>query len=370
MKVMVLAGGPDRERAVSLRSGAQVAAALRVAGHDVRERDMGPEDLAALEEFARWTADGPDQPDAPGNGTTPRASDDGELEGGNEGGGGGGVVFPVFHGKWGEGGGCQALLEAAGVAFVGCGSEAARRCFDKAQTKRLLEARGLPTPAWELVAVTDRPTLEPPVVIKPVDEGSSIDLRLCPDAASLGAAWSELAGSGRHGALLVERLIRGRELTVGVVVGEGNAAADAATASALNEPRDEAGNEGGTEGGGGGVGALPVIRIVPATEFYDYQAKYERDDTRYEFDAVDPAIEAQLRHLATQVFTELGCRHLARVDLFLDADDRPWVIEVNTLPGFTDHSLMPRAARHAGLAMPALVDRLVRAAAAEHLANR
>ena len=302
MKVLVLAGGPDRERPVSLKSGAQVAAALREAGHEVRERDMGPGDVAALAELQEDPVD---------------------------------VVFPVFHGKWGEGGGCQLLLEAAGVAFVGCGSDAARRCFDKSATKWKLESRGLPTPEWELMKVTGRPTLEPPVVIKPNDEGSSIDLRLCRDAAALESAWAELAGSGRHEALLVERMIVGREMTVGVVV-------------------DEQGK----------ARALPSIRIVPATEFYDYQAKYERDDTRYEFDAVDPAIEAQLRHLAEAVFAELGCRHLARVDLFLDADDRPWVIEVNTLPGFTDHSLLPMAAKRSGLALPALVDRLVRLAAA------
>ncbi len=262
--------------------------------------DLGPGDTAALDQFA------------------------------------GDVVFPVFHGKWGEGGPAQALLEASGRAFVGCRADAARLCFDKWATKAVVREGGWPTPEAELTAVTDRPRLGPPAVIKPNDEGSSIDLRICRDQAALDAGWAELAGSGRHEALLVERLVEGREMTVGVIVDEAGVAT-----------------------------VLPSIEIVPATAFYDYQAKYERDDTRYVFGGVSAAVEAELGALATGVFGALGCRHLARVDLFLDPAGRPWVIEVNTLPGFTDHSLLPMAAGQAGLAMPALVDRLVRAAAGE-----
>jgi D-alanine-D-alanine ligase len=307
MRVMVLCGGPDRERGVSLHSGAQVAAALAAAGHGVIVRDLGPGDTAALDEFE------------------------------------GDVVFPVFHGKWGEGGPCQALLAARGRPFVGCREAAARLCFDKAATKRALIEAGVPTPAFALVGTAGTPggqelreqlgALDVPVVVKPNDEGSSIDLRLCRDAAALKTAWAELAP--RHETLLVEQLVTGREMTVGVIV-------------------DEAGRP----------TALPSIQIVPATAFYDYQAKYERDDTRYLFDTLDAELEQRMRELAVRVFEVLGCRHLARVDLFVDAEDRPWVIEVNTLPGFTDHSLLPMAAARARLAMPALVDRLVLQAAA------
>lgn len=298
MKVMVLAGGPDREREVSLQSGAQVAAALRDAGHEVLERDLSPSDMASLDEFETW---------------------------------GGEVVFPVFHGKWGEGGGAQALLEARGFAFVGCREDAARLCFDKTRTKRALLDAGLPTPEFELVSSDAQPTLEPPVVVKANDEGSSIDLVICHDRAGLDTAWKDL--SSRHDALLVERFVTGREMTVGVVAAEHGKAV-----------------------------ALPSIQIIPATAFYDYQAKYERDDTQYLFDAVPPEIERQLGALAVDTFRVLGCRQLSRVDLFLDQDGRPWVIEVNTLPGFTTHSLLPMAARRAGIEMPALVDRLVRGA--------
>lgn len=302
MKVMVLAGGPDREREVSLQSGANVAAALRAAGHEVIERDLSPSDTAALDEFSTW-----------------RASS-------------GGVVFPVFHGKWGEGGGAQALLEARGLAFVGCRSDAARLCFDKAATKRALIDGGLPTPEFELVKTIDRPRLLPPVVVKANDEGSSIDLEICHDQAALDAAWDAL--SPRHESLLVEQFVKGREVTVGVI-----------------ERID------------GKLEALPVIEIKPATAFYDYQAKYVRDDTQYLFESLPGALETQLRGLAAEVFTTLGCRHLSRVDLFVSEDGRPWVIEVNTLPGFTSHSLLPMAARRAGVEMPALVDGLVGLAA-------
>ncbi|MEM6458145.1 MAG: D-alanine--D-alanine ligase [Planctomycetota bacterium] len=301
MKVMVLAGGPDRERPVSLKSGTRVAAALREAGHEVIERDLSPSDTAALDEFVGWAG----------------AED---------------VVFPVFHGRWGEGGGAQALLDERGLAYVGCRAAAARLCCDKAATKRVLLEHGLPTPAFEVVDADRPPTLAPPVVLKPVDDGSSIDLVIAHDAAARDAAYRDLIT--RNPALLVERFVAGRELTVGVV-----------------------------EAAAGRPEALPSIHIVPATAFYDYAAKYERDDTRYEFDAVSPAAEAALRELAVSTFTALGCRHLARVDVFLDGEDRPWVIEVNTLPGFTDHSLLPMAAARAGRAMPALVDHLVHRAA-------
>ncbi|MEM1110167.1 MAG: D-alanine--D-alanine ligase [Planctomycetota bacterium] len=308
MKVMVLAGGPDREREVSLMSGKEVAAALREAGHDVIERDLSPSDTAALDEFAQWCMESP----------------------------GPGVVFPIFHGKWGEGGGAQKLLDERGVAYVGCREAAARLCTDKTQTKQALIEQSLPTPAFELIscaAGSPGPTLTPPVVVKPNDDGSSIDLAICHDQKALDTAWAEL--SSRNDTLLVERFIKGREMTVGVIEDE------------HGQPL-----------------ALPSIHIVPATEFYDYEAKYIRDDTQYRFDT-SPELESRLGELAVDVFCTLGCRHLSRVDVFVDERDQPWVIEVNTLPGFTTHSLLPMAAARVGLPMPALVDRLVQRAATE-----
>ena len=255
-----------------------MAAALREAGHEVMERDLGPGDHAALVEFVGWAGD---------------------------------VLFPVFHGRWGEGGEAQRLLDERGFRYVGCREAAARLCFDKAATKAALRGAGLPTPDWALVDTVGGAAEFPaemglvggPVVLKPNDDGSSIDLALCRDEATLRAAWAEL--SGRNPRLLVERLVTGREVTVSVLdVGDG-------------------------------VRALPPICIEPATEFYDYAAKYERDDTRYLFDFASPDVTQALGELSERVFRVLGVRHLCRVDLFLDEAERPWVIEVNTLPGFT-----------------------------------
>src|SRR5690606_21079307 len=137
LNVLVLAGGPDRERAVSLKSGAEVAAALRAAGHSVREADIHPDDLSALDAFVDWPGD---------------------------------VVFPVLHGKWGEGGGLQRILDERGLPYVGCGGPAAKLCMDKYRTKLALVAQGLPTPPFEFVGVGQPITLRPPLVVKAPDE--------------------------------------------------------------------------------------------------------------------------------------------------------------------------------------------------------
>lgn len=323
LDVLVLCGGPDRERDVSLQSGAQVAAALREAGHRVTEGDLGPSDTAALDAFAAEHKAAFAAEHQAAFAATHAEHDNA-------------VVFPVFHGKWGEGGGAQALLEKSGLPYVGCRPQAAALCMDKTSTKLVLRDAELPTPDYELVDTAFEPNMTAPVVIKPNDEGSSLDLRICPDAESLADAWAQLAP--RHDWLLVERLVTGREITIGVVEN------DHATPV-----------------------ALPPIQIVPATDVYDYEAKYERNDTEYRFDlGLDAKATAALQDLAVRAFTALGVRHLGRVDLFLeqtpDEPDRPWIIEVNTLPGFTTHSLLPMACAHAGRTLPELVDHLVRLA--------
>ncbi len=304
LNILVLRGGPDRERPVSMKSGAQVAAALREAGHDVREADIGPGDLAALDDFAAWPGD---------------------------------VVFPVLHGKWGEGGPLQEILDERRLPYVGCPAPAARLCIDKHRTKLVLEQHHIDTPAFELLAPGQPATLPPPVVVKVPEEGSSIGLAICHDQAARDHALYELRDLANK--LLVEQFIPGAEVTVGVI-----SSAD-----------------------GKSITALPPIHIVPATSFYDYDAKYDRDDTQYRFDLPggQPVIDT-LQELALRAHKSLGCRHLSRVDFILDADHRPWCLEINTMPGFTTHSLLPMAARHAGLDMPALTDRLARLAAANH----
>lgn len=252
------------------------------------------------------------------------------------------VVFPALHGRWGEGGGLQAELEARGAVYVGSGPGAAAVCMDKAATKAALAEVSLGEGVGMLASrVVTRAEVEEdgweeglagPVVVKPVDEGSSLGLVLAMEEATRDAAVREQVG--RLGRALVERYVKGREVTVGVLgCGDGKAE------------------------------ALPVIEITPASAFYDYATKYERDDTGYAFGTMGSALEARLRAAAVKAHDHLGCRDLSRADFMVDGEGGAWLLEVNTMPGFTPHSLLPMAAGQAGLGFSELCDRLVRLAA-------
>jgi D-alanine-D-alanine ligase len=297
--ILVLLGGPDAERAVSLMSGAAVAEALMQTGRfrvidriidTVTADDLRP--LVARENVS--------------------------------------AIFPVLHGRWGEGGPLQEVLEELDLPYVGSGPRAAALAMDKLATKTMLAADQVPTPPARQLMPEDECDLAPPLVLKPVDDGSSVDMRICRSEQEVAAARAVL--HPRRGRLMAERYIAGRELTVGIVCGE----------------------------------ALPLIEIIPgqAVEFYDYQAKYERDDTRYIVEPEVPEhVNEQCRQIALLAFRRLGCRDLARVDFMLD-ERGPWLLEINTMPGFTSHSLVPMAARHTGLEMPELCAQLAEAAAA------
>jgi D-alanine-D-alanine ligase len=236
------------------------------------------------------------------------------------------VVFPVLHGHWGEGGPLQELLDRNGLPYVGSAPRAAALAMDKHQTKLLLARDDVPTPPWRELNADDDCDLDPPLVLKPVDDGSSVDLRICRTPDEVESA--RVALHPKRGRLLAERYIKGRELTIGIICGD----------------------------------ALPLIEIVPAVEFYDYDAKYERDDTRY---VVNPDVPASIanrcRDIALLAFARIGCRDIAHVDFIWDGD-QPWFLEINTMPGFTSHSLVPMAARATGVEMPALCAALADAA--------
>ncbi len=304
LRIMVLAGGPDREREVSLVGGGQVAQALRDAGHEVMQRDIMPDDLSALDTFASWDGD---------------------------------VVFPVLHGRWGEGGGLQRVLSERNLCYVGSGPAAASLCINKHLTKLTVAKHGVATPEFELLLPDQQRTLQAPVVIKALEEGSTLGLEICKTEEQANKARKAL--SRDYPKLLVERYVPGKELTVGVI----------APNTSDNGPDDPQ--------------VLPVIQIVPAGDYYDYDAKYERDDTQYLFniDLPDTTLE-QVRSWSRIAFNALGVRHLCRVDFMVDTFGRPWFIEVNTMPGFTTHSLLPMAANHAEINLTRLVDRLVRMA--------
>jgi D-alanine-D-alanine ligase len=293
---MVLAGGPDRERPVSLLGGKQVAQALRDADHDVIERDILPNDLTALDEFTQWQGD---------------------------------VVFPVLHGLWGEGGALQQILSDRDIAYVGSGPAAATLCINKHLTKLTTTEHSIPTPESQLLLPGQARTLDAPVVVKALEEGSTFGLEICKTQSQADAACTLLHKN--YPKLLVERYIPGKELTVSVIAGEDG------------EPQ-----------------ALPVIQIVPPGECYDYNAKYESDETQYLFD-IDLPKETlqQVRDWSMTAYRALGVRHLCRIDFMVDQSHRPWLIEVNTMPGFTTHSLLPMAAAKTGLNLAQLTNRLV-----------
>ncbi len=295
IRVTVLYGGASAERAVSLASGAAVAAMCRELGYRVVEADITPADLGALE--------------APAD-----------------------VVFPVLHGCFGEDGQLQAILERRGVCYVGSDAAASRLAIDKDAAKRSWQQAGLPTAAWLMVDTAQYPLIPSshlplPAVVKPAAEGSSIGVRLCGTMEDLRQAVVETERA--HGKVLIEKRLAGPELTVGIL----------------------------------GDVALPVIQVKPAAAFYDYAAKYHRTDTAYLFKPeIDRRTYRRAQEVALAAFHALGCRDYGRVDLIVDEAAGLQLLEINTIPGFTTHSLFPKAAARSGIAFGDLVDRLVRMA--------
>ncbi|MEM7229785.1 MAG: D-alanine--D-alanine ligase [Planctomycetota bacterium] len=290
LDVVVLMGGPDAEREVSLQSGHAVAAALRnIEQYVVRDVVIDKPTAADLRAIS------------------------------------GDVIVPMLHGTWGEGGELQALLETIGLPFVGADSTTARLAMDKIASKRCIESHGVPTPPAFPLRADEPCPLPAPCVIKPMNDGSSVDLRICQNSAEIDEARTAL--HARRDDLMVEAYIRGREVTVGFLDGQ----------------------------------TLPLIEIVPAAAFYDYEAKYERDDTAYRIEPDDLPFAAACVSNAEAAIRAIGVRDLARVDFIVD-EHGPWFLEINTMPGFTDHSLVPMAAQAVGLSMSELCQRLVECA--------
>jgi D-alanine-D-alanine ligase len=240
------------------------------------------------------------------------------------------VIFPVLHGAFGESGELQEILEQRGLPFVGSGSIASRLGMDKVQTKRAWRNAGLPTAPWEVITrVAPAATLGAPCVVKPIDSGSSIDVAICKSQLEADLACDAVLAN--HETAMVEKFIDGPELTVGLLE---------------EQPLD------------------PIRIITKGHEFFDYDAKYNgAAGTEHRFDLGIPHQVAQrCRELAREANRVIGCRDLARVDIMLDKRLEPWLLEINTLPGFTPTSLLPEAAAHAGISFGQLVDRLVRRA--------
>ena len=243
------------------------------------------------------------------------------------------VIFPVLHGEFGESGELQEILEGRGLKFVGSGSKASRLGMDKVATKQAWEKAGLPTPPYRVVTSLDEKIPEEPCVVKAIASGSSIDVFVCKGSAegSVNARQAVETVLKKHKRVLIEKFISGPELTVGL----------------LEEK------------------PLAPIRIVPKREFFDFEAKYKASDTEHRFDTGLPAkVIEKCQELARKANQVVGARDLARIDIMLDEQHNPYLLEINTLPGFTPKSLLPEAAKHAGIEFGPLVDRLVKRAAA------
>jgi len=294
LDITVLLGGPSSEREISLLSGAAIAGALESVGHQVTRADISPQDVTALDR------EGMD------------------------------VVFIALHGDFGESGEVQMLCEQRGLRYTGSDERASRLGMDKAAAKQILKRGGLTTPDWMIVEEfhsADQVArwleeLPPPVVLKPVDGGSSVDITIADDPRQRDAALEDLFD--KYSRAMLERYLPGREFTVGII---GNV-------------------------------ALPVVEIVPDGEFYDYRAKYDDDaSTEYVLDhGLDEQTVRRMQADAIKAHRILGCRDLSRVDFILDPAGEPNILEINTIPGFTSHSLIPKAAAAAGISFEKLVD--------------
>ena len=309
MRVAVLKGGRSLEREVSLRSGANAEAALRRLGHQVLEIDVDQHLVRTLR------AERPE------------------------------VAFIALHGKGGEDGTVQELLEILEIPYTGPGALACERAMDKVVAKAHFAAAGIDTPpayafrqeafrelgAGEAISeICERLGL--PLVVKPAKQGSALGISVARARTDVpGALMSALAYDDR---VLLERFVAGRELAVSVL-------------------------------GSSSPWALPVVEAIPRDrDFYDFEARYTPGLTDFVAPADLPeAVAVEVARVAIQCFQALRCRGVSRVDIILDADDRPWVLEINPIPGMTDTSLLPKAAEAAGLGFDEVVERILAEAA-------
>ncbi len=301
-RVAVLKGGRSLERSVSLRSAARVEDALERLGHEVVGIDASGDLVRVLREA------GPD------------------------------VAFVAMHGRDGEDGTVQELLEIAGVPYTGSGVLACARAWDKVMAKHLMVEAGIPTPPFfaftetafrELGAAEALPAIQEqlgfPIVVKPSSQGSALGIKFAAKASDVPAAL--VSAFSYDSRVLLERYVDGRDLAVSIVDGE----------------------------------ALPVVEAVPRDHGrYDFDARYEIGRTEFVCPAQIPDdVAAEAQELARAAYRLLGCRGFARVDLMADGNDALSVLELNTVPGLTETSLLPQAAEAAGMPFDALVDRIL-----------
>ncbi len=306
LAIGVLYGGSSSEREVSIESGENVSKALEGAGHNVHRVVI--DDSFSVNDARSLGID---------------------------------VAFLALHGEFGEDGRVQAILEEADMPYTGSGVEASATAMDKVLAKRAFERENIRTPAWMWLDVSELDKtpasnlyLVPPLVVKPSTGGSSLGVTIVRSSDEVPGAINKASEYGDS--ILIERFVKGREMTVGVL----------------------------------GEDALPIAELRVASEFYDFNAKYQDDRTRIVCPAdLDPLTTARVQALGLGAHRALGCKDLSRTDIILDETGLPWLLEVNTLPGMTSHSLLPRAAAAAGRSFPELCEEILRLALTRSMAR-
>jgi len=299
LKVAVLMGGIGQERDISIQSGSCVAKALKEAGLDVVTSDIGPDNLEILE--------------------------DSSID----------VFFTALHGKFGEDGQLQQILENKSLCYTGSGPAACKLAWDKMAGKKVFAEAGIAAPAAiEFNSNTDTEQLEKKLrqladkyVVKPIRQGSSVGFNIVNDRHKVLDAASQCLSD--FGDCMIEELIPGRDITVGILCDQ----------------------------------ALPIIELRTQTGFYDYHAKYADEKTEFLFDTIDdPVLTKNIKAAALGCFNALGCRHFARVDFRLGDDGIAYALELNAIPGFTTRSDLPKAAEKTGISMSDLCVRIIETA--------
>ncbi len=289
-------GGLSREREISLRSGKAVAAALKSRGYDVVEIDVGRDIAGRLQQE--------------------------KVD----------LVFLALHGRYGEDGTMQGLLEILGIPYTGSGPLASGIAMDKVLTKRLVEQAGIRTPHWKTISRNEVPQvnvspLPLPVIVKPNSEGSTIGTLIVREEKEFRPALEEAAHYDR--VILIEELIEGTEVTVGCVGGK----------------------------------ALPVLEVVPKSGFYDFTSKYTKGMTEYIVPARIPkAMSDHLSRVSERIYALLNLAGFARADFMISTSGNDYFLEVNTIPGMTETSLVPKAAAAAGISFEELCETLLKEA--------
>ncbi|MFQ6604212.1 MAG: D-alanine--D-alanine ligase [Fidelibacterota bacterium] len=291
MNVGILLGGNSPERDVSLATGQAMYEAVLALGYKGIKIELGSS-LSALD--------------------SPLQKVD--------------VVLNALHGGMGENGIVQGYLDTLGIPYTGSGALSSALCMDKHFSKIIVRDAGLRTPDWELLPASAPPaevSLAVPLVVKPVDQGSTVGLSIVHQVTELETAWTNARPYSRR--IMMEKFIPGREITVAVI--DGN--------------------------------PYPVVEIIPSHELYDYECKYSQGLSNYTCPAdLEPTLTQQIQEAAEAIYGALGCRHYGRVDFRLDGEEY-WFLEMNTLPGMTATSLVPKAVKAAGMSFHQLIDTLL-----------